>query len=59
MVLIYPTSRAFGAALPVFGFGNGLRLWVLPFDLDAGRVVDCGLAGLPIPFNEGAESQGQ
>ena len=34
MALIYPKSRGFSAPLEPFDYGNGLRLWVLPFDLD-------------------------
>ena len=48
MVLIYPFSKMFGNALPVFDFDKSLSLWALPFDLDAGCVVDGELAGLPL-----------
>lgn len=34
MALIYPSRPDFRKPLPVFDFGGGLRLWVLPFDLD-------------------------
>lgn len=34
LALIYPKTEQFTHALPPFDFGGGLRLWVLPFDLD-------------------------
>ncbi len=40
MALIYPAWRGFTQPLPVFDFGQGLRLFVLPFDLD-GDVLLC------------------
>ncbi|RMQ33231.1 hypothetical protein ALP86_04953 [Pseudomonas amygdali pv. mori] len=39
LVLIYPRRASFVEALPVFEFSEGLRLWVVPFDLDYGRLV--------------------
>jgi 5-methylcytosine-specific restriction enzyme subunit McrC len=41
VVLIYPRTAAFGQPLDVFEFPktNGLRLWVLPFCLDSGRLL--------------------
>jgi 5-methylcytosine-specific restriction enzyme subunit McrC len=33
MMLIYPKTAAFTKPLPVFDYGNDLRLWVVPFDL--------------------------
>jgi 5-methylcytosine-specific restriction enzyme subunit McrC len=39
MALIYPRTAAFEAPLPVFQLAPGLDLWVLPFDLTAGRLV--------------------
>ncbi len=35
MMLIYPKTAAFTKPLPVFDYGNDLRLWVVPFDLNA------------------------
>lgn len=51
VVLIYPKTDAFDAALPVFEFpkSSGLRLWVLPFCLQSKRLLlpqngsECGL----------------
>jgi len=34
LVLIYPRREVFQQALPPFDFGGGLRLWVLPFDME-------------------------
>lgn len=39
LFLIYPCWSGLQAGLPAFDYGAGLRLWVLPFDLDAGRLV--------------------
>ena len=57
MALIYPFSKTFGSALPVFDFDKGLCLWALPFDLDAGQLVDGGLAGLPMRAGGHAKDQ--
>ncbi|WP_456292608.1 McrC family protein [Pseudomonas sp. AK106] len=35
VVLIYPKILAFQTTLPVFQYSKTLRLWVMPFDLDA------------------------
>jgi 5-methylcytosine-specific restriction enzyme subunit McrC len=39
MALIYPRTPTFPAPLPPFDFTSELRLWVLPFDLDAGCLM--------------------
>ena len=39
LFLIYPKTRIFTQSLPKFHFSEGLRLWVVPFDLDAGKLV--------------------
>lgn len=39
MMLIYPKTAAFTKPLPVFDYGNDLRLWVVPFDLDKEELV--------------------
>jgi 5-methylcytosine-specific restriction enzyme subunit McrC len=33
MMLIYPKTAVFPKQLPVFDYGNNLKLWVVPFDL--------------------------
>jgi len=48
LVLIYPYWSGLQKALPVFDFGEDMRLWVLPFDLDADCLVDAGKATLPL-----------
>jgi 5-methylcytosine-specific restriction enzyme subunit McrC len=48
MALIYPCRKTFPKALPVFNFGGGINLWVLPFDLDRGVLIDPERAGIPI-----------
>lgn len=40
LILIYPRRRAFREALPVFEFMKGLRLWVVPFDLEKGALTE-------------------
>lgn len=44
--MIYPRREAFQQALLPFDFGGGLRLWVLPFDMDAERLLDADLLSL-------------
>ena len=48
LVLIYPRRKVFQQALPPFDFGGGLRLWVLPFDMDAERLLDADLLSLAL-----------
>lgn len=48
LVLIYPRHAGFGEPLQPFDFDADLRLWVLPFDLDAGRLCGASLANLPL-----------
>jgi len=40
LLLVYPKSSTFTAPLPAFEFSETLRLWVVPFDLEAGCVVE-------------------
>ncbi|XLZ67738.1 McrC family protein [Massilia sp. SR12] len=56
MVLIFPKWQEFDSVLPGFEFAPGLRLWVAPFDLEAGVVqfppelIDAGVvAGVRQP----------
>lgn len=39
MVLVFPRKASFDVPLPPFEYSTDLRLWVKPFDLDAGRLV--------------------
>lgn len=39
LFLIYPKTTAFDRPLQPFAFSDCLRLWVVPFDLSAGRVL--------------------
>lgn len=49
MVLIYPKTERFSAALTEpFIFSDQLKLWVLPFDLEQGKLLGGELAGLPL-----------
>ena len=49
MVLIYPKTERFAVALDEpFIFSDKLKLWVLPFDLEKGRLSGGGLANLPL-----------
>lgn len=48
LVLIYPRRAVFQQALPLFDFGGGLTLRVLPFDLDNNCLVDAQCTGLPL-----------
>ncbi len=48
LVLIYPHWSPFQTALPLFDFGGGLTLRVLPFDLEREYLVDAELTLLPL-----------
>ena len=48
LVLIYPYWSGLTEALPVFDYGQGMSLWVLPFDLENDRLLDAGAAGIPL-----------
>lgn len=39
MMLIYPQTSAFEKALPVFSYSAELSLWVVPFDLNAEKLL--------------------
>lgn len=49
LVLIYPRRSRFREALPAFEYAPGLRLWVVPFDLEVGRLFCQDALGLPLP----------
>jgi 5-methylcytosine-specific restriction enzyme subunit McrC len=38
LLLIYPMRAAFEEPLPVFQYSVGLRMWVVPFDLNSGKL---------------------
>lgn len=40
LFLVYPKTATFKQSLPVFTYSEQMRLWVVPFDLDAGVLVD-------------------
>lgn len=48
LVLIYPATNSFAKSLPVFDFGDGMKLWVLPFDLTNQVLIDSEQTTLPI-----------
>lgn len=48
LALIYPRWSRFEQALPVFDYGEGMALWVLPFDLDADCLLGSLSAELPV-----------
>lgn len=53
LVLIYPYWSGLQENLPVFDYGDDLKLWVLPFDLDNGLLMNAEKPGLPVqPVNE-------
>lgn len=50
MLLVYPRTSTLREPLPEFSYGRGLTLWVVPFDLERGRLVDGFLpANVPSP----------
>ena len=38
-LLVYPRTNRFTESLPAFSYSGSLRLWVVPFDLELGRVL--------------------
>lgn len=46
LYLVFPKTPRLQAPLPVFEYGDELRLWVVPFDLEAGRLI-----GGPAPLS--------
>ncbi|RMH83082.1 restriction endonuclease [Pseudomonas sp. AOB-7] len=50
LVLIYPYWSGLQRALPVFDYGDDMNLWVLPFDLDADRLLDAAAVGIPLRY---------
>ncbi len=48
LVLIYPATDSFAKSLPVFDYGDGMNLWVLPFDLTDQVLIDAEQTTLPI-----------
>ncbi len=51
LALVYPKTQDFLVPLPVFEFSDTLKLWALPFDLDAGRLL-LPVGGGPWPVTE-------
>lgn len=52
LVLIYPAWSGLEASLDSFDYGDGLHLWVLPFDLDNDRLLDAKSTGIPLTAKE-------
>lgn len=48
LVLIYPYWSGLQRALPYFDYGEGMKLWVLPFDLNTELLLDADRPGLPV-----------
>lgn len=48
MLLIYPRTERFSEPLKPFDFSEQLRLWVIPFDLEAGKLCLGDSAKLPL-----------
>lgn len=47
LVLIYPATETFSKSLPMFDYGDGLKLWVLPFELTKQVLIDAEKTALP------------
>ncbi|MFL1501208.1 MULTISPECIES: McrC family protein [unclassified Pseudomonas] len=56
MLLIYPCKASFNQPLPEFRFSSDLRLWVVPFDLELGVLVDRQPIPLPLWWEGLSES---
>lgn len=39
LMLIYPMTEKFSEPLPVFNYEDGFSLWVVPFDIEQGRLL--------------------
>ncbi|MDF3932205.1 McrC family protein [Pseudomonas citronellolis] len=48
LVLIYPRWSGLEKTLPVFEYGNGMELWVLPFDLEIDYLMGASSACIPL-----------
>ncbi|EPL60215.1 McrBC 5-methylcytosine restriction system component-like protein [Stutzerimonas stutzeri B1SMN1] len=48
LVLIYPYWSGLQQALPLFDYGEGMNLWVLPFDLENDRLLGACAADIPL-----------
>lgn len=59
LILIYPKRSVFATALPVFDFGGGLTLRVLPFDLETAQLVDAMGTSLPMKREEGGSDMSE
>ncbi|MGR4932750.1 McrC family protein [Bradyrhizobium sp. CAR08] len=54
LALVYPQRQAFKAALKKFILAEKLDLWVLPFDLNSGALINTELCDLPVtPRSQG------
>ncbi len=58
LVLIFPYWSGLKEALPVFDYGDGMNLWVLPFDLDANHLIGAEKATLPLSLASFASASG-
>ncbi|MGB8379384.1 MAG: McrC family protein [Rhodanobacteraceae bacterium] len=52
--LVYPKTASFSEALPMFRYTDELRLWVVPFDLEEGAIVDGHRTALPFSLQAAA-----
>ncbi|MFB9887042.1 McrC family protein [Balneatrix alpica] len=55
LVLIYPYWSGLEEALPVFDYGQGMKLWALPFDLENDQLMGAGVADIPLSFTRTAQ----
>lgn len=52
--LVYPKTATFCESLPMFRYSDDLRLWVMPFDLEQGTIVDVHKTTLPLSLEAAA-----
>ncbi|MDT4818943.1 McrBC 5-methylcytosine restriction system component [compost metagenome] len=57
LALIYPYWSGLQKALPVFDYGKGMNLWVLPFELDSDHLLDAESAGIPLRQESGVVAE--
>lgn len=57
LVLIYPYWSGLQKALPMFDYGKGMQLWVLPFELDSDHLRDAESVGVPVRQQRGVVAE--
>lgn len=54
LFLVYPMTATFNQPLPVFSYSGDLRLWVVPFDLEKGVLINSTLTSFSVGMRTAA-----